>query len=169
MIIDVNLLRSTFYFLEDLTLTKNSGPQSVDISSKNDAFIRALALGIKAGTLESNIELEDLAKYVKDIPTRVGLQRVLGLIEDKVIEVVAEVIVDAIEDIAEAASDVAETVSDFFEEEEVDIQELLSGTNKQVLSKIKDATLTPEQIKELENTESQNKNRAIILAAIKEL
>lgn len=169
MIIDVNLLRSTFYFLEDLTLTKNSGPQSVDISSKNDAFIRALALGIKAGTLESNIELEDLAKYVKDIPTRVGLQRVLGLIEDKVIEVVAEVIVDAIEDIAEAASGVAETVSDFFEEEEVDIQELLSGTNKQVLSKIKDATLTPEQIKELENTESQNKNRAIILAAIKEL
>lgn len=169
MIIDVNLLRSTFYFLEDLTLTKNSGPQSVDISSKNDAFIRALALGIKAGTLESNIELEDLAKYVKDIPTRVGLQRVLGLIEDKVIEVVAEVIVDAIEDIAEAASDVAETVSDFFGEEEVDIQELLSGTNKQVLSKIKDATLTPEQIKELENTESQNKNRAIILAAIKEL
>ena len=169
MIIDVNLLRSTFYFLEDLTLTKNSGPQSVDISSKNDAFIRALALGIKAGTLESNIELEDLAKYVKDIPTRVGLQRVLGLIEDKVIEVVAEVIVDAIEDIAEAASDVAETVSDFFGEEEVDVQELLSGTNKQVLSKIKDATLTPEQIKELENTESQNKNRAIILAAIKEL
>ncbi len=169
MIIDVNLLRSTFYFLEDLTLTKNSGPQSVDISSKNDAFIRALALGIKAGTLESNIELEDLAKYVKDIPTRVGLQRVLGLIEDKVIEVVAEVIVDTIEDIAEAASDVAETVSDFFGEEEVDIQELLSGTNKQVLSKIKDATLTPEQIKELENTESQNKNRAIILAAIKEL
>ena len=147
MIIDVNLLRSTFYFLEDLTLTKNSGPQSVDISSKNDAFIRALALGIKAGTLESNIELEDLAKYVKDIPTRVGLQRVLGLIEDKVIEVVAEVIVDTIEDIAEAASDVAETVSDFFGEEEVDIQELLSGTNKQVLSKIKDATLTPEQIK----------------------
>lgn len=169
MIIDVNLLRSTFYFLEDLTLTKNSGPQSVDISSKNDAFIRALALGIKAGTLESNIELEDLAKYVKDIPTRVGLQRVLGLIEDKVIEVVAEVIVDTIEDIAEAASDVAETVSDFFGEEEVDIQELLSGTNKQVLSKIKDVTLTPEQIKELENTESQNKNRAIILAAIKEL
>lgn len=169
MIIDVNLLRSTFYFLEDLTLTKNSGPQSVDISSKNDAFIRALALGIKAGTLESNIELEDLAKYVKDIPARVGLQRVLGLIEDKVIEVVAEVIVDTIEDIAEAASDVAETVSDFFGEEEVDIQELLSGTNKQVLSKIKDVTLTPEQIKELENTESQNKNRAIILAAIKEL
>lgn len=49
------------------------------------------------------------------------------------------------------------------------LEDILLGSNKQVLGKIKDAALSEDEAKALIALEKDNKNRAIIIAAINEV
>lgn len=158
MIINLQLLRSAFFFLGELCLSKNGDPVDVDISNKDDGFIKSIALSIRSGVLNTDADISDIVKNIKDLPSRIELQRILGLAED-VIEVVA---------------DSVEVISDLFdgdeeeEQQEKDISSLLSGPIKQVVLKIKEANLSDEEKIELISIEEANKNRSIVIAAINE-
>lgn len=158
MIINLQLLRSAFFFLGELCLSKNGDPVDVDISNKDDGFIKSIALSIRSGVLDTDADISDVVKNIKDLPSRIELQRILGLAED-VIEVVA---------------DSVEVVVDLFDgdeeekQQEKDISSLLSGPVKQVVLKIKEANLGDEEKIELISIEEANKNRSIVIAAINE-
>ncbi len=158
MIINLQLLRSAFFFLGDLCLSKNGDPVDVDISNKDDGFIKSIALSVRSGVLDTDANISDIVKHIKDLPSRIELQRILGLAED-VIEVVA---------------DSVEVVVDLFDgdeeekQQEKDISSLLSGPVKQVVLKIKEANLGDEEKIELISIEEANKNRSIVIAAINE-
>lgn len=161
MIINLQLLRSAFFFLGDLCLSKNGDPVDIDISNKDDGFIKSIALSIISGVLDTDTDISDIVKNIKDLPSRIELQRILGLAED-IIEVVAdsaEVIVDLLDGDEEAEED---------KQEEKDISSLLSGSVKQVVLKIKEANLSDEEKIELISIEEANKNRSIVIAAINE-
>jgi|GEM_PF-4119557 len=161
MIINLQLLRSAFFFLGDLCLSKNGDPVDIDISNKDDGFIKSIALSIRSGVLDTDTDISDIVKNIKDLPSRIELQRILGLAED-IIEVVAdsaEVIVDLLDGDEEAEED---------KQEEKDISSLLSGSVKQVVLKIKEANLSDEEKIELISIEEANKNRSIVIAAINE-
>ena len=110
MIINVKLIRSTFFFLDEITLKKGEDPTAIDISQRSDGFIKSILLALRADILEADIELQDLVKFIKDIPTRIESQRFLGIPED-IVEVKAYVEVEA-EDVVEATEPVENTAED---------------------------------------------------------
>lgn len=165
MIINLQLLRSAFFFLGELCLSKNGDPVDVDISNKDDGFIKSIALSIRSGVLNTDADISDIVKHIKDLPSRIELQRILGLAED-VIEVVADS-VEVISDLFDGDEE-TETETEEEKQQEKDISSLLSGPIKQVVLKIKEANLSDEEKIELISIEEANKNRSIVIAAINE-
>lgn len=165
MIINLQLLRSAFFFLGELCLSKNGDPVDVDISNKDDGFIKSIALSIRSGVLNTDADISDIVKHIKDLPSRIELQRILGLTED-VIEVVADS-VEVISDLFDGDEE-TETETEEEKQQEKDISSLLSGPIKQVVLKIKEANLSDEEKIELISIEEANKNRSIVIAAINE-
>lgn len=172
MIINVKLIRSTFFFLDDLTLRKGEDPTAIDISQRSDGFIKSILLAIKGDIIEADIDLQDLVKFIKDIPTRIESQRFLGVPED-IIEVKAYVEVEA-EDVAESIEPVETTVEDEGnsneegQEDQGMLIDILDGNVKQVVAKIRQSNLSDEQKIELISIEEAGKNRSIVIAAINE-
>ncbi len=167
MIINLQLLRSAFFFLGELCLSKNGDPVDVDISNKDDGFIKSIALSIRSGVLNTDADISDIVKHIKDLPSRIELQRILGLTED-VIEVVADS-VEVISDLFDGDEGTeTETETEEEKQQEKDISSLLSGPIKQVVLKIKEANLSDEEKIELISIEEANKNRSIVIAAINE-
>ncbi len=169
MIINLKLVRSNFYFLDDLTLVKNADPVPIDLLSKPDSFIQAIFLSLRSGIIDADIEAIDLVRFIKDIPTRISLQRSYGFEVDS-IEVVQKTVVEVEPEVT--VEDVIVDTGDKNEEEgkrEGLLGDILTGTNKQVLTKIKDANLSEDEKVALVKLEQDNKNRAIIIAAINEV
>lgn len=167
MIINLQLLRSAFFFLGELCLSKNGDPVDVDISNKDDGFIKSIALSIRSGVLNTDADISDIVKHIKDLPSRIELQRAIGLPED-VIEVVADS-VEVISDLFDGDEETeTETETEEEKQQEKDISSLLSGPIKQVVLKIKEANLSDEEKIELISIEEANKNRSIVIAAINE-
>ena len=167
MIINLQLLRSAFFFLGELCLSKNGDPVDVDISNKDDGFIKSIALSIRSGVLNTDADISDIVKHIKDLPSRIELQRILGLAED-VIEVVADS-VEVISDLFDGDEETeTETETEEEKQQEKDISSLLSGPIKQIVLKIKEANLSDEEKIELISIEEANKNRSIVIAAINE-
>lgn len=169
MIINLKLVRSNFYFLDDLTLVKNADPVPIDLLSKPDSFIQAIFLSLRSGIIDADIEAIDLVRFIKDIPTRISLQRSYGFEVDS-IEVVQKTVVEVEPEVT--VEDVIVDTGDENEEEgkrEGLLGDILTGTNKQVLTKIKDANLSEDEKVALVKLEQDNKNRAIIIAAINEV
>ncbi len=171
MIINVKLIRSTFFFLDEITLRKGGDPTAIDISQRSDGFIKSILLALRADILEADIELQDLVKFIKDIPTRIEAQRFLGIPED-IIEVKAYVEVEA-EDVVEAVEPTENAVEDKGDSDEEGqkegvLDDLLEGNVKQVVAKIRQAKLSDEQKIELISIEEAGKNRSIVIAAINE-
>lgn len=170
MIINLKLVRSNFYFLDDLTLVKNADPVPIDLLSKPDSFIQAIFLSLRSGIIDADIEAIDLVRFIKDIPTRISLQRSYGFEVDS-IEVVQKTVAEVEPEVA--VEDVAVDSGDEDEKEESEskrvLEDILTGSNKQVLTKIKDANLSEDEKVALVKLEQDNKNRAIIIAAINEV
>lgn len=163
MIINLQLLRSAFFFLGELCLSKNGDPVDIDISNKDDGFIKSIALSIRSGVLNTDADISDIVKHIKDLPSRIELQRILGLAED-----VIEVVADSVEVISDLFDGDEETETEEEKQQEKDISSLLSGPIKQVVLKIKEANLSDEEKIELISIEEANKNRSIVIAAINE-
>lgn len=167
MIISINLIRTTFFFIEDVTLIKGAGPVDIDISTRSDMFINAICAALRSNIVEANIEIQDLVRCIKDISFRVSCQRNFGLTPDTITVVEAEVEVEAEPEIVEEIKEVV--IEDSQNEEEKGLLiDLLDGTIKQVTAKIRTAELSDEQRLELIELEEANKNRAIVIAAINE-
>jgi len=164
MIISINLIRTTFFFIEDVTLIKGTGPVDIDISTRSDVFINAICAALRSNIVEANIEIQDLVRCIKDIPFRVSCQRNFGLTPDTISVVEVEAEPEIVEEIEEV---VIEDLQDEKEEKGLLI-DLLDGTIKQVTAKIRTAELSDEQRLELIELEEANKNRAIVIAAINE-
>lgn len=164
MIISINLIRTTFFFIEDVTLIKGTGPVDIDISTRSDMFINAICAALRSNIVEANIEIQDLVRCIKDIPFRVSCQRNFGLTPDTISVVEVEAEPEIVEEIKEV---VIENLQDEKEEKGLLI-DLLDGTIKQVTAKIRTAELSDEQRLELIELEEANKNRAIVIAAINE-
>jgi hypothetical protein len=168
MIISINLIRTTFFFIEDVTLIKGTGPVDIDISTRSDVFINAICAALRSNIVEANIEIQDLVRCIKDIPFRVSCQRNFGLTPDTISVVEVEAEVEAEPEIVEEIKEVViENLQDEKEEKGLLI-DLLDGTIKQVTAKIRTAELSDEQRLELIELEEANKNRAIVIAAINE-
>lgn len=171
MKITVQLTRSTFYFLEDVSLTKG-GITQVDMDNRSDSFISSLVASIKGGILEADIGVEDLICMVKDNYTRLGLKIRYGLDADEkdlTIKEEAEAVVISVD---EKINEVDEAVSEEAEPEapaEVDLQKILAGSAKNVLASIKNDGLTNEQLESMLELEKANKGRAMIIAALTEV
>lgn len=165
MIISINLIRTTFFFIEDVTLIKGAGPVDIDISTRSDMFINAICAALKSNIVEANIEIQDLVRCIKDISFRVSCQRNFGITPDTiaVVEAEAEVEPEIVEEIKEVVIEDSQN-----EEEKGLLIDLLDGTIKQVTAKIRTAELSDEQRLELIELEEANKNRAIVIAAINE-
>lgn len=161
MKINVALIKSAFYFLEDLVLTKNNSTE-VDLSDRADGFIQGLVSSILGGIVEADIQAEDLLRFVKDPLTRVGLQKQYGFVQDvmKVVEFVEEVVAEVLD---------VEYEEDEKEEVQVDIAGILDGSVKQVLEKIRSAKLSEVDTETVLELEKANKNRATIIAALTEV
>lgn len=168
MIISINLIRTTFFFIEDVTLIKGAGPVDIDISTRSDMFINAICAALRSNIVEANIEIQDLVRCIKDISFRVSCQRNFGLTPDTITVVEAEVEVEAEPEIVEEIKEVVIEDSQNEEEEKGLLIDLLDGTIKQVTAKIRTAELSDEQRLELIELEEANKNRAIVIAAINE-
>lgn len=168
MIINLKLVRSNFYFLDDLTLVKNADPVPIDLLSKPDSFIQAIFLSLRSGIIDADIEAIDLVRFIKDIPTRISLQRSYGFEIDSV-EVVQKTVEDIEPEVAVEDVIVNSGNEDEKEESERVLDDILTGSNKQVLTKIKDANLSEDEKVALVKLEQDNKNRAIIIAAINEV
>ncbi len=169
MIINLKLVRSNFYFLDDLTLVKNADPVPIDLLSKPDSFIQAIFLSLRSGIIDADIEAIDLVRFIKDIPTRISLQRSYGFEVDS-IEVVQKTVVE-VEPEVTVEDVIVDTGDENIEEGKREglLGDILTGTNKQVLTKIKDANLSEDEKVALVKLEQDNKNRAIIIAAINEV
>lgn len=164
MIISISLVRKTFFFIEDITVVKGSGAVDIDITNRSDVFINAICMAIRSNTIEANIDIQDLVKYIRDVGFRIVCQKNLGLTPDTVAVVEAVVEQTAIED-----NEVIEDVENEEERKEEGLLiDLLNGNIKQVTAKIRSAELSDEQRLELIELEEANKNRAIVIAAINE-
>jgi hypothetical protein len=174
MKITVQLTRSTFYFLEDVSLTKG-GITQVDMDNRSDSFISSLVASIKGGILEADIGVEDLICMVKDNYTRLGLKIRYGLDADEkdlAIKEEAEAVVISVDEKIDEVDEVDEAVSEEVEPEapaEVDLQKILAGSAKNVLASIKNDGLTDEQLESMLELEKANKGRAMIIAALTEV
>lgn len=166
MIISISLIKTTFFFIENVALRKGAGPVDVDISTRSDIFIAAICSAIRNNVVEANIEVQDLVRCIKDIPSRIMCQRNLGLTPDTI--TVVEVEVEVEPEIVEEIKEVVIEDSQNEEEEKGLLIDLLDGTIKQVTAKIRTAELSDEQRLELIELEEANKNRAIVIAAINE-
>lgn len=171
MKITVQLIRSTFYFLEDISLTKG-GITQVDMDNRSDSFISSLVASIKGGILEADIGVEDLICMVKDNYTRLGLKVRYGLEADEKDLVIKEEAEAVIISVDEKTDEVDEAVNEEAEQEapvEVDLQKILAGSAKNVLASIKNDGLTDEQLESMLELEKANKGRAMIIAALTEV
>ena len=168
MIISINLIRTTFFFIEDVTLIKGAGPVDIDISTRSDMFINAICAALRSNIVEANIEIQDLVRCIKDISFRVSCQRNFGLTPDTITVVEAEVEVEAEPEIVEEIKEVVIEDSQNEEEEKGLLIDLLDGTIKQVTAKIRTAELSDEQRLELIELEEANKNREIGRASCRE-
>lgn len=172
MIISINLIRTTFFFIEDVTLIKGTGPVDIDISTRSDVFINAICAALRSNIVEANIEIQDLVRCIKDISFRVSCQRNFGLTPDTITVVEAEVEVEVeVEAEPEIVEEIKEVVIENLQDEKEEkglLIDLLDGTIKQVTAKIRTAELSDEQRLELIELEEANKNRAIVIAAINE-
>lgn len=171
MKITVQLTRSTFYFLEDISLTKG-GITQIDMDNRSDSFISSLVASIKGGILEADIGVEDLICMVKDNYTRLGLKVRYGLDADEKDLVIKEEAEAVIISVDEKTDEVDEAVSEEAEPEapvEVDLQKILAGSAKNVLASIKNDGLTDEQLESMLELEKANKGRAMIIAALTEV
>lgn len=164
MIISINLIRTTFFFIEDVTLIKGTGPVDIDISTRSDMFINAICAALRSNIVEANIEIQDLVRCIKDISFRVSCQRNFGLTPDTISVVEVEAEPEIVEEIKEVVIEDSQNE----EEEKGLLIDLLDGTIKQVTAKIRTAELSDEQRLELIELEEANKNRAIVIAAINE-
>lgn len=167
MKITVQLTRSTFYFLEDVSLTKG-GITQVDMDNRSDSFISSLVASIKGGILEADIGVEDLICMVKDNYTRLGLKVRYGLDADEkdlAIKEEAEAVIISIDEADETVGEEAEQEAPV----EVDLQKILAGSAKNVLASIKNDGLTDEQLESMLELEKANKGRAMIIAALTEV
>lgn len=165
MIINLKLLRSAFFFLGDLCLTKNGNMESVNLDDKEDSFKKSLALSIHSGVLESDVGISDIVNSIKDLPTRIDLQRAIRLPED-VIEIVVDTKEVKIESTVEESKHTEEIIST--SDDNKNLEDLLTGSVKQVVAKIKEANLGDEEKLELMSIEESGKNRSIVIAAINE-
>lgn len=171
MKITVQLTRSTFYFLEDVSLTKG-GITQVDMDNRSDSFISSLVASIKGGILEADIGVEDLICMVKDNYTRLGLKVRYGLEADEKDLVIKEEAEAVIISVDEKTDEIDEAVNEEAEQEapvEVDLQKILAGSAKNVLASIKNDGLTDEQLESMLELEKANKGRAMIIAALTEV
>lgn len=167
MKITVQLTRSTFYFLEDVSLTKG-GITQVDMDNRSDSFISSLVASIKGGILEADIGVEDLICMVKDNYTRLGLKVRYGLDADEkdlAIKEEAEAVIISIDEADETVGEEAEQEAPV----KVDLQKILAGSAKNVLASIKNDGLTDEQLESMLELEKANKGRAMIIAALTEV
>ena len=167
MKITVQLTRSTFYFLEDVSLTKG-GITQIDMDNRSDSFISSLVASIKGGILEADIGVEDLICMVKDNYTRLGLKVRYGLDADEkdlAIKEEAEAVIISIDEADETVGEEAEQEAPV----EVDLQKILAGSAKNVLASIKNDGLTDEQLESMLELEKANKGRAMIIAALTEV
>ena len=168
MKITVQLTRSTFYFLEDIALSKG-GITTVEIDNRSDSFLSSLIASIHGGILEADIGIEDLISMIKDNYTRLGLKVRYGFDADEKdlrIKEEAEAVIVSVEEAPE--SDEADE-SPAPEASEVDLEKILSGSAKSVLAAIKNDGLTDEQLGSMLELEKANKGRAMIIAALTEV
>lgn len=164
MNVTLTLLKSAFFFLGELSLAKNQEAVLSDLHEKDDNFIKNIALSIRSGILGCDQDVKDIICHIKDIPSRIELQRLFGIAED-----VIEVVVDVVEVIEDALdSEYEEDKEELKESTDKDLDSLLAGTVKQVVAKIKEANLSDEEKIELISIEEAGKNRSIVIAAINE-
>lgn len=166
MVINLKSVRSAFYFLGSLALLKSNGSTPVDLTDHDDSVILGIAVGLKNGTLSSEVDLTSLGQFIKDAAIKASFNEIAGIVED-VVEAVVEIIEEIVEPTPEP--EVTQTVDDEEAEYLESLKELLDGNVKVVIDKLSNAALSDEDKLALIDFEQNDKNRKAVLTAINEL
>lgn len=175
MLVKLESVYNTFFFLEDICIQRGKGPQEIDLSTRPDSFIKTIGISVSTGLLSADKPVVEIVGCIKDKLVKDNTLQFLGYpVEAEIVETVtAEVeIVEEVETTvaeeapAEKVED--ESIDDESEPEVDPLKEILEGTNKIVVAKIKNAGLTTEQKAEIAELEKQGRNRAAVLSAIDE-
>ena len=169
MKISLETVYNGFFFLEDLSLVKGKPATEVDLSDKSDSFIKTIAIGVSIGTLRSNVGVKQIINLIQN--KRIRLELLSSLLGETIEEElsITETVTAEVEIVESIQEDIPST-EDEDQDEPVDpFAEILDGSNKTVIAKIKNACLTEEQKSKLIELEVANRNRVAILNAIKEV
>lgn len=171
MEIKLKLVSKAFLFIEDFSLSKSDGEVTLDLSSKDDIFIKTIITNIACGISESNVDWKEMISCIKDEDIRKSTYDQLGVEVDTskfkdTIEAKAEIleaeIEESDEDETEEALPTEEEMPAVLEVPESALQDLLKGTTKSVAKKVKSANLSEEDKQALFALEEQGRNRATI-------
>lgn len=177
MLVKLKSVYNTFFFLEDLCLTRGKEPQAVDLTDRTDSFIQVIATSVSTGLLAADKSVTELVNIIKDPLIKHNLALAIGVQVDSVFADTATAEIEVIEVITETtetpiepvATDSVEELSDEETADEADpFADLLEGTVKAVTAKIKNADLTEEQKAQVSELEQKGKNRSAVLSAINE-
>ncbi len=168
MVINLKTIRSAFYFLGNVALTKSSGATQVDLLSCEDSTLLGIACAIKNSELQSDVDAISIGAFIKDIKIKTMFNKVFN-ISEKLVE--TAVVVEEV--ITEVISPAVEEVITTEEQEETEyfdsLKELLNGNVKVVVENLSNAALSDEDKIALLDFEQQDKNRKAVITAISEL
>ena len=168
MVINLKTIRSAFYFLGHIALTKSGGTTQVDLLSCEDSILLGIACALKNGELQSDVDAISIGAFIKDIKIKTMFNKVFN-ISEKLVE--TAVVVEEV--ITEVISPAVEEVITTEEQEEAgyfdSLKELLNGNVKVVVENLSNAALSDEDKIALLDFEQQDKNRKAVITAISEL
>ncbi len=178
MLVNLESVYNTFFFLEDLCLTRGQRPHPVDLTDRTDSFIQVIATSISTGLLAADKSVTEIVESIIDPVTRQNVALSLGVKVESIFSdtVTAEVeVIEVIEEVAEEANPSIEADTDGAEKEpeeeaeQVDpFGDILEGSAKAIAAKIKNADLTEEQKAQLLELEKNGKSRSAVLSIINE-
>lgn len=170
MKINIKALRSTFFFLGNITAIKGQGSTEVDLSTQPDTVLNALVISINSKIIEADTDAKEIADWIKDQVTKEVAYSVLGIALESG-EFAETVTADLIAESDQANTEVPNIVSEEDEYQDYinNLKDLLDGNVKIVIEKLSNAGLSDEDKIKLIDLEQQDKNRKAVLTAINEL
>lgn len=177
MKITIELIEKTFFFLDNINISRADGVVEIDLSKQTDNVCAKIAAAVAVGIIKSNTQIQKIIHAIENAEVKAETLEQLGFTQPtqsleindevvskpEVIEVVTEVEVDEVaveevETVAEAEVEVVIT--------DEELSALLQGANRSVTSQIRAAKLSDEDSARLLELETEGKDRATVKKVI---
>jgi len=179
MKITIELIEKTFFFLDNINISRADGVVEIDLSEQTDNVCAKIAAAVAVGIIKSNTQIQKIIHAIENAEIKAETLEQLGFTQPtqsleindevvskpEVIEVAVEVEADEVAvEIVEAEVEAEIEVEAVITDEE--LNELLQGANRAVTSQIRAAKLSDEDSARLLALETEGKNRATVKKVI---